>query len=141
MSGPDRIAVELACNINNEIVFSLEGTGVYKADLRTGSVVEFPPIETQDTPNDIIVSYWKHSSLRERGRIDEILLDLELAGGRLRTITPAEVKEALETRGRRAMILDGDFTLVDFISYPMLGKLGYRAWGWDGTQHSIEMRH
>ena len=89
----------------NEIVFSLEGTGVFKADLRTGSVVEFPPIETQDTLNDIIVSYWKHSSLRERGRIDEILLDLELAGGRLRTITPAEVKEALETRGRRAIIL------------------------------------
>ncbi len=122
----------------NEIVFSLEGTGVFKADLRTGSVVGFPPIETQDTLNDIIVSYWKHSSLRERGRIDEILLALELAGGRLRTVTPAEVKEALETRGRRAMILDGDFTLVDFISYSMLGKLGYRAWGWDGTQHSID---
>jgi hypothetical protein len=121
-----------------EILFLLDEAGVFKADLRSRAVTEFPRVGAHDELDDIIVSFWKHSSITERGRIDDILQALDVAGARTRTITPVEVKEALETRGKRAMVLDGDFTLVDFISYSALIRLGYSVHGWDGSQCSID---
>jgi len=121
-----------------EILFWIDDVGVFKAGLGSRTVTEFPNVDRQDLLNEIIVTFWKHSNLTERGRIDEIIKALELAGARMRTITPAEVKEALETRGQRAMVLDGDFTQVDFISYSALARLGYTAFGWDGAQYSVD---
>jgi len=122
----------------NEVMFLLDGAGVFKADLGTRSVVEFSRVGNHDSLNELIVSFWKHSSHMERGRIDEIVKDLDLAGARLRTVTPVDVKEALETGGRRAMVFDGDYTKVDFISYSALARLGYTVHGWDGTPRSVD---
>jgi hypothetical protein len=101
-------------------------------------VTEFPRVETHDELDDIIVTFWKHSNIAERGPIDDVVKALDMAGARTRTVTPVEVKEALETRGRRAMIFDGDFTLVDFISYSALIRLGYGVYGWDGAPCSVD---
>jgi fructose-1,6-bisphosphatase/inositol monophosphatase family enzyme len=122
----------------SEILFLLDDAGVFKADLRSKVVTEFPRVDAYDELDDIIVTFWKHSNIAERGRIDDIVRALEMAGARTRTVTPVEVKEALETRGRRAMILDGDFTLVDFVSYSALTRLGYSVRGWDGAPCSID---
>jgi len=122
----------------DEIMFSLDEVGVFKADLKTGAVVEFSHVDDQSALNELIVSFWKHSNIAERGMIDEIIKALESTGARVRTITPAEVKEAVETRGKRAMVLDGDFTEVDFISYSILTRLGYIVCDWDGTRCSVD---
>ena len=122
----------------SEILFLLDDAGVFKADLRSKVVTEFPRVDAHDELDDIIVTFWKHSNIAERGRIDDIVKALDVAGARTRTVTPVEVKEALETRGKRAMVLDGDFTLVDFISYSALIRLGYSVRGWDGSPCSVD---
>jgi fructose-1,6-bisphosphatase/inositol monophosphatase family enzyme len=122
----------------SEILFVLDGAGVFKADLRTRAVTEFPRVDARDDLDDLIVTFWKHSNIAERGPIDAIMQALDVAGARIRTVTPAEVKEALESRGKRAMVLDGDFTLVDFISYSALIRQGYKVYGWDGSKGSVD---
>jgi len=122
----------------NEILFSLEDAGVFIGNMTTGTVAEISQLDRQDDLGNIITAFYKHSNMKERGNDDAIVRQLEEAGARVRSITPTEVKEALETAGKRAMILDGDFNKVDFIGYSSLVRLGYRVFGWDGAEYNID---
>ncbi|OGE32832.1 hypothetical protein A3C59_04385 [Candidatus Daviesbacteria bacterium RIFCSPHIGHO2_02_FULL_36_13] len=121
----------------NEMLYFLEGSGIFLQNMSTGEKQEITNIEDQDSLENIIVAYWKNSNLQKRGRIDEILDELEKNGARVRSISPTEVKEALITHGKRAMIMDGDYNQVDFISYSLLIKLGYKVYDWNGSEYNI----
>jgi fructose-1,6-bisphosphatase/inositol monophosphatase family enzyme len=122
----------------DEMLFFLEGAGTFKGNLTTRQVSEFSRVDDQNDLNNIIVAVYKHSNINKRGKIDDIIRALEFKGARVKSTTPAEVKEALETRGRRAMIIDGDFNEVDFISYSSLVRLGYQIRDWAGTLYNID---
>lgn len=122
----------------NEMLYSSEDNKVCIKNMQTGDTKEFTQIEQQDELSNIIVAFWKHSDLKKRGNIDEILKKLEEAKARVRTISPTEVKEALITNGKRAMVIDGDFNQVDFIGYSLLGKLGYKIYDWNGAEYNID---
>ena len=121
----------------NQVLFSL-GANTFIGNATTGLVTEINKLDQQDVLSEMIVAFYKHSNLQERGDDNEIMKVLEDSGARVKSLMPTEVKEALETRGRRAIILDGDFNQVDFISYSSLVRLGYEVFEWNGTKHSVD---
>ncbi len=122
----------------NEAIFFAEEAGVFIGSNTTGNVKEIAPTEVQDNLGNIIVAYYRHSNLHKRGNIDTIIKNLELNGARVKSTTPAEVKEALETAGKRALVIDGDFNEVDFISFSLLVRQGYALYGWDGAPLNVD---
>lgn len=124
--------------VYNEVIYYIEGVGVFISNNISGKVTEITHLDQQNELSDIVIAYWRHSNLQKRGNIDQIIKNLEEAGARLRGTSPAAVREALITGGRKAMIMDGDYNQVDYISYSILCKLGYKVYGWDGTEYNID---
>lgn len=122
----------------NQILFLIDAVGVFIGNVSTGVVTEIIGIDEQNELGEMIVAFYKHSNLKERGRDEEIIKELEDAGARVKSLMPTEIKEALETRGKRIIILDGDFNEVDFISYSSLIRLGYKIYTWDGVKVSVD---
>ena len=109
------------------------GTYVVKTDFwEKLQVQQFP--ERNDLGN-IITTFWKHTDFRQRGAVQEIENEIACAGGHAVSTDAGscDVLEAALTAGQRAMIIDGDYNLVDFIPHPAITTLGYKIYRWDGT--------
>lgn len=122
----------------NEFVCFVDGVGVFISDATTGETREITEMNNQNNLSSLIVAVYRHSNLAKRGRIMEIIEKLDKAGARIHTIAPTDVREALITGGKRAMVIDGDFQQVDFISYSTLFHFGYRIFDWSGNQLLID---
>lgn len=132
----------------NIIMYQIDGAGVFTTTLGEGPMSavedvgskEYGAIPPRDEISDLITTYWKHSDYQQRGNILEI--EDRLAGMKARnrsTDSPsADVLEALQSNGKRAMIIDGDYSQVDFIALAMLGKLGYRIFDWHGQEQKFD---
>lgn len=122
----------------NEIVYFIDGVGVFIANLTTGKTVEVTHLDNQDSFNDILIVVHKHTDLSQRGNIDGIIKKFEEKGTRVKTTSPTEAKEALQTGGKRAFLIDGDFNQVDFIDFSALVYLGYEIYDWNGVAYNID---
>lgn len=109
--------------------------GVFILNIATGDTTEISSLTEQNEISGIITSYWKHTNLDKRGKIDGIEKALREEGARLRSCNSAsaDVFEALSTGGQRAIVMDGDITTVDYIAYSFLQKLGYKLYDWEGN--------
>lgn len=114
--------------------------GVFVSNIETGETREISTLENQDDLFEIITSYWKHTNLQKTGKISEIESSLRKAGARLRSTNSAsaDVLEALTTGGKRAIVMDGDITTVDYIAYSLLQKMGYKLFDWNGNELSAD---
>jgi len=120
-----------------EIIFRI-AAHVYKADLRTGEVTQFRDIEEQNNPREVIVSCHKNDVFERRGSIEKVCEEIERRNIRIHSGGPANTKEAIETRGRRIIMIEGDYDQVDFILYSALVALGYRIFDFDGTARNVD---
>ena len=113
-----------------------EGTFVMKMD-KTGYRLPMKVAQSsrQNDLGNIVVTFWKHTDFSQRGRVNQIEDEIAKANGHpLSTDSGAvDVLEACLTGGQRAMIIDGDYSLVDFIPHPAITTLGYKIYKWDGT--------
>jgi fructose-1,6-bisphosphatase/inositol monophosphatase family enzyme len=114
--------------------------GVFVLNTETGETKEISELKNQDNLSEIIISYCKHTNLQKTGKISEIESSLRQAGARLRSTNSvsADVLEALTTGGKRAMIMDGDLTTVDYIAYAFLQKMGYKLFDWNGSEMNTD---
>lgn len=124
--------------VYNEIIYYVDGLGIFITNIVTGETKEIKKLDAQNSLDDVIITFWKHTNIHKRGKIDEVIKKLEYEGARVRSTSPTEVRESLLTGGKRIMIMDGDYNQVDFISYSMLVKLGYKVFGWNGTEYNID---
>lgn len=130
------------------VLYGVEDVGVFRTNLAEGPETQIDKIGTKeyqkmpdrDDLRSIITTHWKHTDQSQRGKIDRIEKGLTKAKARVRSVDSAcaEVLEALESDGKRAMIIDGDFNQVDFIPYSMLEKVGYKIYDWTGKEHQAE---
>ncbi len=113
---------------------------VFITNIETGEIKEISTIANQDELSEIIISYWKHTNLQKTGRISEIESALRNAGARLRSTnsSSADVLEALTTGGQRAIVMDGDITIVDYIAHSFLQKIGYLFFDWNGNEFNAD---
>ena len=111
-----------------------EDAGVFVTDTETGEVQEIKPFGEQDKLGDIIINVWRHTEMKQRGKIYPIENALSKAGGRVKSVAGNcnDVLDALLTGGARAMVIDGDYNEVDFICNRFLEKLGYSIYTWSG---------
>ncbi len=113
-----------------------EGTFVMRMD-KTGYRLPMKVAQSsrQNDLGNIVVTFWKHTDFSQRGRVNQIEDEIAKANGHpLSTDSGAvDVLEACLTGGQRAMIIDGDYSLVDFIPHPAITSLGYQIYKWDGT--------
>ena len=119
------------------LLYQVDGVvGVFVVNIETGETKEISALDNQDDLSEIITSYWKHANLQKTGRISEIESALRNSGARLRSTNSAsaDVLEALTTGGKRAIVMDGDITTVDYIAYSLLQKMGYRLFDWKGNE-------
>jgi fructose-1,6-bisphosphatase/inositol monophosphatase family enzyme len=124
--------------VYNEIIYYIDGLGIFITNIITGETKEIKKLDEQNSVDDVIIMFWKHTNIHKRGKIDEIIKKLEYTGARVRGISPTQVRESLLTGGKRIMIMDGDYNQVDFISYSMLVKLGYKIFDWNGKEYNID---
>ncbi len=124
----------------SEIMYSVDTVGAFVSDVDTGETVKIDHLDEQNDINNMIIGTWRHSNLDKRGPIDAITLGLEKAGARILTSEApnADVRTALMTKGKVAMVLDGDHNQVDYIPYPPIIRLGYRIFDWDGTEYNVD---
>ncbi len=119
------------------LLYQVEGVaGVFVSNPETGETKEISALDDQNKLSEIITCYWKHTNLQKTGRISEIESALRQAGARLRSTNSAsaDVLEALTTGGKRAIVMDGDISTVDYIAYSLLQKMGYRLFDWTGAE-------
>lgn len=112
-----------------------EDAGVFVTDTNTGEVQEIKPFREQNKLGDILINVWRHTELKQRGRIYPIENALSKAKGRVKSVAGNcnDVLDALLTGGARAMVIDGDYNEVDFICNRFLEKLGYSLYMWNGV--------
>jgi fructose-1,6-bisphosphatase/inositol monophosphatase family enzyme len=118
------------------LVHGVGDVGVFITDLGTGQVKETQTVLSQDDIKNMIIQVWKHTDVRQRGKILEIEKALAEKKARIRTTASScgDVLEALLTNGQRAMIIDGDFNQVDFIPFALLEQVGYTLYDWKGKR-------
>lgn len=127
-----------------QLLYSVDGVGVFGTNMNEGKELqldkvgtkEYTTVPDRDDVKDIITSQWKHTDASQRGNntaIENALVDKK---ARIRSTDSScgEVLEALESNGKRAIILDGDFNQVDFIPFTMLEKVGYKIYDWQGNE-------
>jgi fructose-1,6-bisphosphatase/inositol monophosphatase family enzyme len=124
--------------VYNQFLFTLGDTKAYVFDRTLGALATYDTIEPQDDLGNMLTAVRKHSDQKQRGPIQEIIDALEKAGARICYGSSFDVKEALETRGKRASVMDGDYSQVDFIHYAVLQRLGYHVLDWHGEAHTID---
>lgn len=121
----------------NAIVYQIdELPGVYISIPDSGQVYKFESLTPQEDLGNLIIAYWKHTDPKRKGAIDEVENALREHGARLRSTNSAsaDVLEAIQTQGQRAIVMDGDITTVDYIAYTFLQKLGYELYDWNGNR-------
>lgn len=118
------------------LAYSVENVGVFVTDLESSETKEIEQVEPQDDLGNMIIQIWEHSDIKQRGNIPEIKSALENKGARIRSSASscADVLEALLTNGQRAMIIDSDYSEVDYIPYSFLEKVGYTLYDWEGNE-------
>jgi fructose-1,6-bisphosphatase/inositol monophosphatase family enzyme len=123
-----------------QLMYGVEGVGTFVAEVASGKTLRVDSIEPQDDLKNMVVSYWKHSDTKQRGEDDPIQNKLTEAGARIRNTesTCGDVLEALLTRGQRIIVYDGDMSIVDYIPCPLIERMGYRIYGWDGREYQAE---
>jgi fructose-1,6-bisphosphatase/inositol monophosphatase family enzyme len=114
------------------------GDEVFIKNFTTKKITLVTKVQRQNDLSNIIVGYFKHSELNHRGRIGEIIKQLEKKNVRVRSLSSTEPLEAILTGGRRAMVIDGDFDQSDFISYSILAQLGYKVYQWNGQERNVD---
>ncbi len=129
-------------------MYYVDGVGVFTTSLAESSYVsieevgtkEYGPVPAQDELKDVIVTHWKHTDFEQRGNIKEIEHELARSQARIRSADSAcaDVLEALQSNGKRILLVDGDYTQVDFIPHPALEKLGYRIYDWQGNERRFD---
>jgi fructose-1,6-bisphosphatase/inositol monophosphatase family enzyme len=132
------ISVVYYPELYNQFLFTLGDAKAYVYDRRSAVTTTFDTIESQDELSNMLTAVRKHSDRTQRGPIDDVISALEKAGARICYSSSLDAKEALETRGKRASIMDGDYSQVDFIQYAVLQRLGYRVFDWLGIERNID---
>ena len=120
-----------------KILLNVEGQGIFTTDLETNIAQEIKPVQEQNELTEMIVQFYEN--IEERPN-DQTFADLKgqltTRQARLRS-SPAsciDVLEAIETNGKRAMIINGGYKTVDFIPHAGLEKLGYKLYNWQGQE-------
>ncbi len=121
----------------NEVLYRVDGLGVFVTNRTTGMTEEIDSLDPQDSLDEIylVVSY---GDVGKRGNVQEVVAQLELKGARVKSTSTVEAKEALQTRGRRAVITSGTYGQQDYISYSALASLGYRVFDRNGTEYNMD---
>lgn len=122
----------------NELLYCIDDKGVFISNVSTGETENISQINDQNDISNIIIAFAKNNNLEKRDKIDKILLELEKINSRVRCTAPTEVRDALLTGGRRAILIDGGWNQVDFIAFSTLFHFGYRVFDWNGYECSID---
>ncbi len=127
-----------------QLLYSVDNVGVFGTNMNEGAELQLDKVGTKeyhrvpdrDDVKELITSHWKHTDATQRGNNNAIEAILVEKKARMRSTDSscAEVLEALESNGKRAIILDGDFNQVDFIPFAMLEKVGYKIYDWEGNE-------
>ncbi len=119
----------------SELLYYVKDVGTFMHNLDSGETGELLAVQDQNDMRDLIVSFYSHTVLEERGNEEGIMKALDKEGATVKMFSSGtEVMEALLTRGKRILIFDGDMDQTDYIPYPMLVHAGYKIYKWGSDE-------